>query len=247
MVIKSDHPASSKGQAVVGAAERASTDFSESLKDSSDEEERPATAKSTEDSNILSPRSPSKRQSKVKSWFAGRFRSSSKTAKDGEDVDSSKPGFIGGATLTGASSTADGGEDTAREGSMRDVAMAGRSPPVHQAVTVPQAEQPVTPVNESRERKASENASISSLSDSGDEASGKKEKQRRGRLGFKDRFLRKTTTKSSNDTEDNEEFEEARDTFEEEKLAPPPKLTATSIASKASGSPVRDSRFSEIL
>lgn len=243
-----DRPASSGGQIAADSAKRASTQSSESLKDSSDEEERPATGKSTEEDALASPTSPSKKQSKVKSWFVGRFRASSKTAKDGEDGDTSRTGFIGGASLTGASSSADGAEDKPREGSMRDVAMAGRpSPPVHEIVTIPQSD-PVSPVNESRARKTGDNASISSLSESGEEASSgnKKKKPHRGRLGFKDRLLRKTNTKSSNDT-DNEEFEEARDTFEEEKLAPPPKLIAVSVASKPGASPIRDSKFSENL
>jgi hypothetical protein len=242
-----DRPASSGGRVAADSAKRASTQPSESLKDSSDEEERPATGKSTEEDALASPTSPSKGQSKVKSWFAGRFRASSKAAKDDEDGDTSKTGFIGGASLTGASSSADGAENKPREGSMRDVAMAGKSPPpVHEIVTIPQSD-PVSPINENLARNTGDNASISSLSESGEEASsGKKKKPHRGRLGFKDRLLRKTNTKSSNDT-DNEEFEEARDTFEEEKLAPPPKLIAISVASKPSASPIRDSKFSENL
>lgn len=228
---------------------RASTSSSDSLKDSSDEEVQQVTGKSTEEDAVVSPTSPSKRQSKVKSWFAGRFRSSSKPAKESDDGNINKAGFIGGAGLIGASSTAEAGEDKAREGSMRDVAMAGMiSPisPIHPLVTIPPTDQPIAPVNASLNRKATDNASISSLSESDDEASGKKEKQRRGRLGFKDRLLGKKTSRTSNDS-DNEKFEEARDTFEEERLAPPPTLTAAGGTSKASASPVRDSRFSEIL
>lgn len=234
------------GQTAAVAARRASTGSLESLKDSSDEEERPMTSKSTEGNAMVSPRSPSKRQSKVKSWFAGKFHSSNKTAKDGDDPDANKPSFIGGASLTGASSTAGGGGNRSRDESMRDVAIAGKLPPVHPIVTKPQSERSVSPVDESRGTKANDSSSISTLSDSGEQLSGKKGKRRRGRLGFKDRLLGKTNTKSLNDT-DEEEFEEARDTFEEEKLAPPPKLTAASVTSKPSASPVRDSKFSEIL
>jgi hypothetical protein len=227
------------------AAQQASIGSSKSLKDSSDGEERPTTAKSTEDDANLSPASPSKGQSKVKSWLTGRFRRSSKPAKDADDGEDRKSGFIGGASLTGASLTAELDEDKPREESMRDVAMAGR-PTTHEVVTCPRRDTPVSPVNESQERKTNDDASVSSLSESGEEDSGKKRKPQRGRLGFKSRLLRKTNNKRADDTDDNEEFEETRDTFEE-KLAPPPKLPAASLTSKASGSPVRDSRFSENL
>jgi Eisosome protein 1 len=237
-------PTSSEGPITTEKAKRASSGSSESPKDSSDEE-RLATGKSTEDNAVLSPSSPSKGQSKVKSWLAGRFRRSSKAAKDSDDADTRKSGFIGGASLTGASSAVDGDEDKTREASMRDVAIAGR-PTTHQLVTNPRPDLPGSPVSESRGLKDSDGASISSLSESGEEATRKKEKLHRGRLGFKDRLLGKANTRASNDT-DEEEFEEARDTFDEAKLAPPPKLTATGVATKASASPVRDSKFSENL
>ena len=243
---ETDQPASSEGQGATATGRRASTVSSESLRDSSDEDERPRTDKSAENNAIVSPRSPSKRQSKVKSWFAGRFRSSSKAAKDGVDTSTNEPGFIGGASLTGASPVADEGDGKHKDGSVRDVAMAGRLPPVHTLVTKPTTDLPISPVMKSREGRASGSSSTSTLSDSGVESSNKKQEPRRGRLGFKARLLGKTNAKASNDT-DNEDFEEARDMFEEEQLTPPPKLTAASVASKASGSPVRDSRFSENL
>jgi hypothetical protein len=240
-----ERPVSSGAQIATGSARRASTSSSDSLGDSSDDGGRPATGKSVEDNGIISPASPSKRQSKVKSWFAGRFRSSSKTAKDSEDGDTNRPGFIGGASLTGAGFTGEAGESNPKEASMQNVALAGKPTPVHKLVTKPRPDEAGGGVNESQERRPSNNRSISTLSKSDDEASGRKEK-RTGRLGFKDRLLGKMNTKSSNET-DNDEFEEARDTFEEDKLVPPPRLVAGSAGGKASGSPVRDSRFSEIL
>lgn len=222
--------------------------MSRSLKDSSDDDERPATAISTEnDGTSVPPASPSRGQSKVKSWFTGKFHRSGKTAKDREDSDPTKSGFVGGASLTGAGSATDRREDKSREGSMRDVAMAGRSPIVHQLVTSHRPDRSPSPLRESQERQGNDNASVSTLSDSGEEASGKKKIPRRGRLGFRDRLVGKAKAKTSRDIDEEEEFEEARDNFEEEQLAPPPKLTAAGVGAKPSGSPVRDSRFSEIL
>lgn len=237
-------PRANRKDRLASRGKSASTGSSEPLKDSSDENDLPARDEPAEEETIVSPASPSKRQSKVKSWFAGRFRSSSKPAKDDQDGDAEKSGFIGGASLTGATSTLERGEDSPREESVRDTAVAGKLTSVHKLVTDTPTD-PVSPVNDTFERNALDNKSISSLSNNGEDFSGKKEPHR-GRLGFKDRLLGKTRTRTSDDT-DNEEFEEARDTFEEDKLAPPPKLTATGLASKASASPVRDSRFSENL
>lgn len=232
--IEADRPTSSRGPPTATT-----------VKDSRGEEERPTTAKSTEDDGLASPVSPSKRHSRVKSWFSERFHRPGKGGKDGEEGEARKPGFIGGASLTGASPPSDGAEEMTRVESMQDVALAGR-PTVHKLVTSPQTEQPVSPIDESQERKGTDAASISSLSDTGEEDISKAKKPQRGRLGFKDKLLGKTNTRTSNDT-DNDDFEEARDTFEEEKLAPPPKLTAANVTMKARGSPVRDSRFSENL
>jgi Eisosome protein 1 len=243
IVIPTEQPPSSQHPIAGPSAARRSSDSSESLNDSSGDE-RPTTGKSADGDAIASPASPSK-GSKVKSWLSVRFRRSSKAPKDGDDEEGKKSGFIGGANLTGANTGGDAGEDKARDNSMREVAMAGRSPTTHDKVTIPVTDSPVSPVDDKQADQLRDEGSISSISSSDEEGSTKKKKPRRGRLGFKGRFLGKTNTKSSNDTE-NDEFEEARDTFEEEKLAPPPKLTAT-VASKASGSPVRDSRFSENL
>ena len=237
-------PTSSEGPTFAGKERRLSSSSTESLKDSSDQE-RPAVVRASENDAVLSPGSPSKGQSKVKSWLAGRFHRSSKAAKDRDDGKSRKSGFIGDADLAAISSAADGDEDKPKAESVHDVAMAGR-PTTHQIVTKPPPFLPGSPASEIQGKGPNDSASVSSLSESAEEVSSKKEKQHRGRLGFRDRLLGKTSTKSSNDTE-NEEFEEARDTFDEEKLAPPPKLVATNVTAKASASPVRDSKFSENL
>jgi hypothetical protein len=240
-----DEPASSQGPTTVVSVGRPFAGSPKSMKDSSDEDDRPMTSKSTEENTMISPRSPSKRQSKVKSWFKGKFHSN-KPSKDGDEGNDGSSGFIGGASLIeGGSTTAEIGDDH-RSYSKRHIAMASKLPPVHPIVTKPQSESSVSPVIESQGTKPADSISISTLSESDEALSNKQGKLRRGRVGFKDRFLGKTNAKSSNDT-DEDEFAEARDTFEEEKLAPLPKLIATKVASKPSASPVRDSKFSEIL
>lgn len=227
------------------AAIQTSTASSESLKDSSDDEGQRVRGKSAEDDTVVSPTSPSNVPSRVKSWFAGRFHRHSKAGKDGDDGEGTKSGTTGGATLTGDASAT---EDKTREESMRDVAMAGKSTTEHTS-SHPRADRSVSPIQESQTRQAEDSGSISSQSASGEETSGKDDKPRRGRLGFKERLLGKTTTdkRAPDDDADTEEYEEARDVFEEEKLAPPPRLTVASVTGKPSGSPVRDSKFSEDL
>jgi hypothetical protein len=241
---QSDEPASSQAPLTAASIGRPFAGSPRPIQSSTDEDDRPMTSKSTEESAMISPRSPTKRQSKVKSWFTGKFYSN-KPAKDGDEGNDGPPGFLAGASLDGGSTTAKV-EDDPMDDSKRDFAVAGKLPPVHPIVTKPQSESSVSPIIENQGTKTSDSISISTLSESDEVSSDKKGKRRRGRVGFKARLLGKTDPKTSNDT-DEDEFEEARDTFEEEKLAPPPKLTAAIIASKPSASPVRDSRFSEIL
>ena len=71
----------------------------------------------------------------------------------------------------------------------------------------------------------------------------------RGRRGFKERFLAKSATQESKE-EKNDEFEEARDTFDEENVAPPPKLgTLAEGVTQSSNSPSsrERSKFKEDL
>lgn len=240
-----DGPASSQGPTTAVSVGRSFAGPPKFTKDSSDEDDRPMTSKSTEENAMISPRSPSKRQSKVKSWFTGKFYSN-KSVKDSDEGNDGPSGFIGGARLVeGGSTTAEVGVDPGDD-SKRDIALAGKLPPVHPIVTKPQSESPVSPVIESQGTKPSDSVSISTLSESDEASSDEKRKRRRGRVGFKDRLLGKTKAKSSHDAEE-DELEEVRDRFEEERLAPPPKLTATALATKSSASPVRDSKFSEIL
>lgn len=59
------------------------------------------------------------------------------------------------------------------------------------------------------------------------------------------RPMERTLTQESKASKVSSEYEEARDTFNES-LAPPPSFP-TNVSAKASGSPVRDSRFHEVL
>ena len=193
---------------------------------------------------VETPASPQKSDSKVKSWFKTRFRSGSKTQKDEESS-----GFVGGAALTGAGVPEETEEP--KSDSERNVALVGRSTTTEsddmyggaEPTTTTAAAGHVNPSTRSR------SPSISSLSSSEyGEASREAVPEGsiasdppRGRRGFKERFMNKihakeqtstaatsgpaAATKVSSGEQEPDEFEEARDTFEEEQLAPPPKLT----------------------
>lgn len=212
---------------------------------------------STKEGQDVVPTSPIKSEPKIKSWFQKRFSRSAKPTQSSEglateDVDKKPAGFVGGAALTGAAaSTTSPSNEKAREDSIREVAMVGRtSTNETRDEGLYSASEPEVspPVQEEAERRGRSSPSISSMSWSDEEQAEQKSK-RRGRFGFKDKLLGKTTSRGSNDEDNNDEFEEARDTFEEEKLAPPPKMTTVSgeASGRASGSPIRDSKFSEDL
>lgn len=170
-----------------------------------------------------SPTSP-KGDSKVKSWLKGKFsRRASKTPKtEARENEISKP-FVGGAALTGPS-VSNSSLDR-RESSVRDVALAGRQ---GSGEDVQEPEGGLYSASEegsnSKGMKRNSSPSISSLSSDGDDPRGRSDRRR--------------SSSSHGD-----EFEEARDTFDE-KLAPPPTFGS---AGRASDSPVRDSKFLEDL
>lgn len=204
-------------------------------------------ARSTPTNVIETPASPPKGDSKVKSWFKTRFRSGSSTQKSEESS-----GFVGGAALTGTGVPEESEEP--KSDSERNVALAGRST-TNESDDMYGGAEPTTTTTaaaapEGIPSARSRSTSISSLSSSdygepsreaGPEGSVASDPPR-GRRGFKERFLNKVHAKeptlaatsdspaavtkvSSDGTQEPDEFEEARDTFEEEKLAPPPKLT----------------------
>lgn len=180
------------------------------------------------------------KDSKVKSWLRSRFRGSSKPQNSVED-EGTKPGFIGGAALTGAAA-GESSPDRAKSDSVREVAMAGKSVTNDTEDMYGSSEKGVSGVNGAAVQGAGRSPSISDLSNSDLD-----ETAPRGRRGFKERLLGKSATKDSADEHD--EFEEARDTFEEEKLTPPPHLAAATTTSTKSGdSPSRErSKFIENL
>lgn len=89
--------------------------------------DEPVSVGKAEDEAVSPAGSPPKGNSKVKSWFKSRFRSSSKSQDDQDE----KSGFVGGAALTGAGKPEDDkdasrAESDGESNSMRDVALAGR-------------------------------------------------------------------------------------------------------------------------
>ena len=216
------------------------TDFTPATVEQGIEPVRPTTATKDE---IETPTSPSKSDSKVKSWFKTRFRSGSKTQKD-EDTS----GFVGGAALTGTG-VSEENEEPARSDSERNVALVGRSA-TNESEDMYGGAEPTTTTAAAPEAiptTRSRSPSISSLSSSDYDEPSREAVQEgsvasdppRGRRGFKERFLNKIhskepTSPTSAATDKpattqvasvGEEEEEAKDTFAEEKLAPPPKLT----------------------
>ena len=181
-----------------------------------------------------SPTSP-KGESKVSSWLKNKFsRRTSKATSKPEvmpTTETSSKVVAGGATPEaghGASTTSVGHH----ESSVREVAMAGRQesggPDEREGAAVEDDDDLYAAsgrenIGQARRRSTS---SVSSLSSDG--VAG------RGRSG-----LRREEAASS----PGEEFEEARDHFDE-KLAPPPTF---GTVGRVSDSPVRDSRFQEDL
>jgi hypothetical protein len=196
----------------------------------------PITAVPYEDPTSQATPTP-KGDSKVKSWIKSRFRTLSKAQKDMEEGSVRKPGFIGGATLTGAKAGETGGSpDRAKSDSDREVAMVGRETDDLYG----SSEKAVSPVNDAADRTEGRSPSISSMSSSDLDEEGKS-KAPRGRRGFKERFVGKK-----------DDSEEAHDTFDEEKLTPPPKLSTlveggTSAKSSNSPSSRERSKFKEDL
>lgn len=174
-----------------------------------------------------------KGESKVSSWLKNKFtRRASKTSKPevmptAESSSSSKAVVSGAADKAHVASTT---SDEGHESSVREVAMAGRQASrgsdEGEAVEEDDDHHPVTRVAAAGKARRRSTSSVSSLSSHGETG--------RGRSG-----LRRADTVSSQ----GEEFEEARDHFDE-KLAPPPTFGS---AGRVSDSPVRDSRFQEDL
>ncbi|KAL9605070.1 MAG: hypothetical protein Q9219_000004 [cf. Caloplaca sp. 3 TL-2023] len=204
----------------------------------------------------------SKGEGKVSSWLKNKLRRSSKPAKpdsskaDRSDSANNEKGFVGGANLTAATSASKSSPDPSKDGSVREVAMVGKTTNVGPAATSPNPAFPaeVAPGNlqtrsddddddddddlyaastqEPKPKGSRSSSPVSSLSsDEGEHPRGRSQ-------------LRREIT-GSDENGGEQEFEEARDHFETEQLAPPAPLKDT--LGRASDSPVRDSKFSEDL
>ncbi|KAL8706452.1 MAG: hypothetical protein Q9201_000507 [Fulgogasparrea decipioides] len=225
--------------------------------------QRTALPAPTTETTVTGPPPSQKREKsegRVSSWLKNKLRRSSKPAKPeiskpipSESANNDKS-FVGGASLTGpATSTSKSSTDPSnKDNSVREVAMAGKSSDVgaSTAATTSTSPQGATasvtsnddddlyaastqnrepPQQQQRSRSSSPVSSLSS--DEGEHPRGRSQ-------------LRREVTGSDADGGE-EEFEEARDTFETEKLEPPKPLR--DVAGRVSDSPVRDSKFSEDL
>ena len=237
-----ERPNTADSQTSARDAKAPSEKSSESLPEPKEDHERASSEKSVEAEAVTSPTSPSGGRSKVKSWLSGRFRRSSRAAKDDES-DPVDPD-IGVRTKKASDTSPPAGQSAAAAGedSERDVALVGISTTKTTKKVVAIEPVSVSPLKPGQATKTSDDASISSLSASDTEPTAERPRPRSDHRGLKDRLLAKMNTKTSEETSDN--YEEARDTFDET-LVPPPKMSA--VVKKPSGSPVRDSRFSEDL
>ncbi len=208
---------------------------------------KPMTSKTTPapttQTTITGPSSTSKEpkgESKVSSWLKSKFSSSrsTKPAKTPETKEvapersTKEKSFVGGSNLTATNTVNNSSLDPPASSSAREGATASHQP----AAVLPgpgkyddddELYAASEPHSHSRHRDRSSSPSISSVSSDEDT---------RGRS-----TMRRQETESSHE----EEFEEALDHFDEEGLAPPPAVLGE--AGRVGGSPVRDSKFQEIL
>ncbi|KAL8767459.1 MAG: hypothetical protein Q9209_006045 [Squamulea sp. 1 TL-2023] len=197
-----------------------------------------------------------KSEGKVSSWLKNKLRRSSKPAESPK-ISAPEPlgtekGFVGGASLTNPTSASKNSMVPSREGSIREVAMVGKPDAGDTAAATSATLGPITTpavapsgiasgtaddddlyaasTKDQKQRSRSSSPVSSLSSDEGEHPRGRSQ-------------LRREVTGS----EDNggEEFEEARDHFETERLSPPAPLKDT--VARASKSPVKDSKFLEDL
>ena len=227
-----------------------------------------ATVETTVSGPSTSPKP--KDSGKVASWLKTKFsRRTSKPAKPEippSVTDSKEKGFVGGASLTNAEASkasSDGGGS-----SMHEVAMAGKDNATSPAGT---AKNPVVgpvadddlanhPVSAGAlQQEPTTSTEISSLS-SDEDTRGRSAVPRDQERLTRDEFVReeiangaqldpaltKHSKAESSSAGGKEEFEEARDTFDTERLNPPPPGSLGG-GGRASDSPARDSKFLEDL
>ncbi|KAI4236512.1 MAG: hypothetical protein LQ349_002499 [Xanthoria aureola] len=213
----------------------------------------------TTETTVTGPPPPQrhlKGEGKVSSWFKNKLRRSSKPGKPessktgAPEVVGSERAFVGGASLTNPTSASKSSTDPSKDDSIREVAIASKPDSGDTAATVSTTSGPVTTpdiapsgtnndheelyavsTKEHQKKRSRSSSPVSSLSsDEGEHPRGRSQ-------------LRREVTGSEGNGDD--EFEEARDHFETERLSPPAPLKDT--VGRASNSPVRDSKFSEAL
>ncbi|KAK2629987.1 hypothetical protein QTJ16_000807 [Diplocarpon rosae] len=222
-----------------------------SMEDQASVRMRETVAAANGDTTLSSPLSPgSPKDGKVKSWLKTKFsRRMSKSQKspglerENETVPGDRRSFIGGAALTGASANDSTGSLGAKSSSIRDVATA-TSAAVPAASTA--GETTATALRRTITVDSDpdlESGSESDLYSEHTTAAATEPAFRRGvgssepRGEMKGRRISKASVVSSTGLEDDEEFQEARDNFDEG-LAPPPTFPAETI-------PARTAKFHE--
>ncbi|KAL8857033.1 MAG: hypothetical protein Q9178_006438 [Gyalolechia marmorata] len=219
-----------------------------------------ATTETTVTGPSQSPRQV-KSEGKVSSWLKNKLRRSSKPGKPessrigAPEGMGSEKAFVGGASLTNPTNASKSSTDPSKDGSIREVAMVGKLDAGETAATTAAISGPTTTpamapsgiasgtddndvddlyaasTKDDQKQQSRSSSPVSSLSsDEGEHPRGRSQ-------------LRREVTGSEENGE--EEFEEARDHFETERLSPPAPLKDT--VGRASDSPVRDSKFSEHL
>ncbi|KAL8954061.1 MAG: hypothetical protein Q9222_000118 [Ikaeria aurantiellina] len=217
---------------------------------------------------------PQKGEGKVSSWLKNKLRRSSKPAKPEiskpipVESTSNEKSFVGGASLTGATSTSKSSTDPGKDGSVREVAMVGKSDARVAAEGGDAA--PAATTTTATPTPATHGTAASDDSDNDDDlyAASTQDRDRDQDRGGnhhsrssspvsslssddgehprgRSQLRREMTGSEAGGTGAEEEFEEARDHFETETLEPPAPLKDT--VGRASDSPVRDSKFSEDL
>ncbi|KAL8821584.1 MAG: hypothetical protein Q9223_000428 [Gallowayella weberi] len=202
-----------------------------------------------------------KSEGKVSSWLKNKLRRSSKPAKlesskASENMAGTEKTFVGGASLTNPTGTSKSSTDHSKDGSVREVAMVGKTD-----VGGPTAAPHTTTTTTSEPPATAATAKAPGSDDEGNDddlyaASTREEQptQPRSRSsspvsslssdeGEHPRGRSQLRREVSGDENAEEEFEEARDHFETERLEPPAPLRET----RAGDSPVRDSKFHEVL
>ncbi|KAK6585822.1 hypothetical protein PZA11_000879 [Diplocarpon coronariae] len=229
----------------------APTPIRTSMEDQASIRMRETAAAANGDTTLLSPLSPgSPKDGKVKNWLKTKFsRRMSKSQKspglerENETMSGDTRSFIGGAALTGASANNSSASLGARSSSVREVATATAAvvpaPSTTGGATAPALRRTITvdsdpdlesgsesdPCTEHTSATATEPGSKRGVGipESGEEVRGRR--------------ISKASMVSSMGCEDDEEFQEARDNFDEG-LAPPPTFPAETV-------PARTAKFRE--